>query len=474
MEQPSKIFKVLIYTLVFFAGFANLATEIIGPRLVASLFGSTTIIWAIIISVTLVGISVGYFLGGRVPHKLVIRFLPVILIANAIWLLAISWFIWSLPADVASVGYLAIGVTATAAFFPPAVLFSMLSPLAISLISANRPAETISRDVGNIYAIGTLGSVLGALAAAFLLIPWVGLSSSLRLFSVGAVLFAIIFLTPRLRWLGAALLIAVTLFPFPSFRRGEAENLILLAQREGYYQTIRVYTDNSTFISMDLGPTFHTAMRLSDQEPLYKYATEMIALAGDVKGKDILIIGGAGHTQARVLERRGARVTEVEIDPFVVELSDQFFGKMAGAVIVTDGRAYLEQNSQAKYDLILVDAFDGLASAPVQLTTQEFFIAVDRTLKPGGRLIYNFIGVPQGAKSNSFRALAATMSSVFADVRASHMEGERLTNLILIASQSVMSDIAFPAAPQYGMILTDDLNPIEIFYEQARAGAYFQ
>jgi hypothetical protein len=44
MKQNSLAFKLLIYSLVFFAGFANLATEIIGPRLVASLFGSTTII----------------------------------------------------------------------------------------------------------------------------------------------------------------------------------------------------------------------------------------------------------------------------------------------------------------------------------------------------------------------------------------------------------------------------------------------
>ena len=187
MKQNSLAFKLLIYSLVFFAGFANLATEIIGPRLVASLFGSTTIIWAIIISITLIGISIGYFLGGRVPASKVLQTLPIILIANAIWLLAVSWFVWKIPGDIASAGYLSITVTCFISFFPPAVLFSMISPLVISMLASVHPPEVISRDVGNIYALGTLGSVLGALAAAFVLIPYVGLSTSLRLFALGAV-----------------------------------------------------------------------------------------------------------------------------------------------------------------------------------------------------------------------------------------------------------------------------------------------
>ena len=464
---------VLIYSLVFFSGFANLATEIIGPRLVASLFGSTTVIWAIIISVTLIGISVGYFLGGRVPQQRVLRVLPWILIANAAWLLAVSWFIWIIPADFATVGYLSISVTAIIAFFPPAVLFSMTSPLAISLAAAVHPKETIAQEVGNIYALGTLGSVLGALAAAFFFIPYVGLTTSLRIFSILATLFAIAFLAPRLRLAGPVLLAACLLIPQPAYRWGDDLGLTLLAQTEGYYQTIRVFTDNSVFVQMNLGPTFHTQMSLVDKEPIFGYASQMIRLAGDVRGKRILIIGGAGHTQARALEKRGAAVTEVEIDPFVVSLSDRYFGEIVGPVVVTDGRAYLEQLGSEQFDYIFVDAFDSLASVPPQLITREFFEAVDRALLADGRLIFNFIGVPSGTRSNSFRALSATMGSVFTDTRASHLEGETLLNVIMMASQTTMGDIDLPDAPLDGRVLTDDLNPAEIYFEQARAGYYF-
>lgn len=474
MTNHSGVRSTVFYALVFLAGFANLATEIIGPRLVASLFGSTTVIWAIIISVTLVGISVGYVLGGRTPPGRVLRVLPVALIVNAIWLTLVSWLIWRLPHQFAAVGYASIALVSIAAFFPPSVLFSMTSPLIISLISSYTPQDKIAREVGNLYAISTLGSVVGALAAAFILIPYLGLSASLKLFAIGSALFAIVFMQPRWRLAGASVLLALVFAPQPSYQLEESENMTLLEQREGYYQTIRVFTDHTTYVRMDLGPTFQTSMSLPDKEPIYHYAAEMVALAGEVRGKQILIIGGAGHTQARVLEKRGASVVEVEIDPHVIALSDRYFGEIEGEVLAADGRAYLERLQGRQYDLIILDAYDALASAPVQLTTREFFEACNRALIPGGRLIFNFIGVPSGPSANSFRAIAATMQTVFADVRASQIDGEDLTNLILIGAQTELADSDFPAAPTGGAILTDDLNPIEIYFEQARSGFYFR
>jgi spermidine synthase len=473
VKQASLAFKVLIYSLVFFAGFANLATEIIGPRLVASLFGSTTIIWAIIISITLIGISLGYFLGGRVPPGRVLRVLPILLVLNAIWLLAVSWLVWKIPGDIASAGYLSITVTCCIAFFPPAVLFSMTSPLVIALLTSIHPPEVISRDVGNIYALGTLGSVLGALAAAFVLIPYVGLSTSLRMFALGALIYAILLFSGRRRWIGLAILLATLFVPQPSYHPAQDFSSVLLEQREGYYQTIRVYSDNQTYIRMDLGPTFHTKMRLSDKEPMYGYATRMLEIAGDVSGKNILIIGGAGHTQARALEKRGATVTEVEIDPFVIQMSDRHFGKINGKVIATDGRTYLQQFRDGGFDLVFVDAFDGLASAPPQLTTREFFEDVNRALAPGGRLLYNFIGIADGPGSNSYRSLASTMGSVFSDTRVALTDSGHLANLVLVASQQPLTDLGLPPAPRGAKVLTDDLNPIEIYFEQARASYYF-
>ena len=100
----------------------------------------------------------------------------------------------------------------------------------------------------------------------------------------------------------------------------------------------------------------------------------------------------------------------------------------------------------------------GPDSVPSQLTTQEFFEEIQRALKPGGRLIYNFIGVPLGPRSTSFRALSATMSAVFPHVRASWIELERIQNIIFLASPQEQQVPDFQVPVSGGMILTDDLN----------------
>ncbi len=465
--------KTIIFTLVFFSGFANLATEIIGPRLVASLFGSTTVVWAIIISVTLLGISIGYYLGGRVPFERVNSILPLVMVVNACWLLAISWIIWWIPNQIsgvdlqnAAINYGLITLISVAAFLAPAALFSTVSPVAITLLSRDTPTEQVSKTVGNVYALGTIGSVSGALAAAFYLIPWVGLSSSLRLFAVLLVLFSAYFWLRKRSYVVVAALALCLFIPQPDLIWDS--DLTLLLQREGYYQTIRIYTDDSTFIRFHLGPVYESEMDLRTFEPRFGYAKRILDSIGDIQGKKILMIGGAGHSLTRALENRGATLTEVEIDPIVVQVSDKFFGPIEGEVVVQDGRTYVNQAGADTFDYVVVDAFNGPASIPPQLTTLEFFESVEDILKPDGKLIYNFIGYHDGPKAESYFALATTMSAAMEDVRVMKADVPIVQNIVFVASPSALLDSDLERAPANGVLLTDDLNPVEIFFERAQ------
>ncbi len=470
--------RLMLYLLVFCGGFANLAAEIIGPRLFASLFGSTTIIWAVMISVTLLGLAAGYALGGYVPRGRVLRVLPAVLLVNAAWLVLVSWIVWQLPATFArasiAVNLTIILFTIGVAFLVPSVLFGMLSPLAITLLTQDQPPEATSRIVGHVYALSTAGSVLGALCAAFLFIPWVGLAASLQAFAVMLVLFAAYFWRGQGRWRVGAALVFCLLLPQPDYHWQDDDGLTLLEQREGYYQTIRVYTDHESFVQMHLGPTFQSKIDLQTGDPAFSYAEKLLPLAGDVRGQAVLVIGGAGHALAHTFERRGAQVTEVEIDPFVVALSDQYFGAIEGQVVVEDGRIYVERVPPGTFDLIVIDAFDGAANVPPQLTTLEFFEAVRRALKPDGRMLYNFIGTPQGARSGSFRAISATLSAAFDHVGSTEATGEQSQNIILAASPSPLDDSSLWTLPQGGLLLTDDRNPMELLLSRARTFFYFR
>jgi predicted membrane-bound spermidine synthase len=160
-NTPKQYHTLIIFLFVFFSGFASLATEIIGPRLFSSLFGYTTQIWAAIISVTLLGISLGYYFGGRVPRQRIAQLLPIVLIVNAIWLLGISWLIWSVPIALLQFGFISVLLVAGLAFLVPAMLFSFASPMSITLLSENRSPEWIDRQRAGCAAGGFLPDPLG-------------------------------------------------------------------------------------------------------------------------------------------------------------------------------------------------------------------------------------------------------------------------------------------------------------------------
>ena len=43
--------------------------EILAPRMYTPFFGSSTYIWTVVIGVVMASLSVGYFIGGRLPVK---------------------------------------------------------------------------------------------------------------------------------------------------------------------------------------------------------------------------------------------------------------------------------------------------------------------------------------------------------------------------------------------------------------------
>ena len=59
---------MLLYAIIFVSGSAVLALELLASRIMTPYFGVSLYIWTGILSITLVALALGYWLGGRLPR----------------------------------------------------------------------------------------------------------------------------------------------------------------------------------------------------------------------------------------------------------------------------------------------------------------------------------------------------------------------------------------------------------------------
>ncbi|MCX7823123.1 MAG: polyamine aminopropyltransferase [Syntrophobacterales bacterium] len=118
------------------------------------------------------------------------------------------------------------------------------------------------------------------------------------------------------------------------------------------------------------------------------------AMFAHPKPEKVLIIGGAeGATLREVLKHRTVkRAVLVDIDGELVEICKKYlpswhqgsFDDPRVEVVIDDGRAYVE-NSQEKFDVIIVDLSDPFEDSPaVFLFTKEFYLLLKEHLTPYG------------------------------------------------------------------------------------------
>ena len=189
--------KTYLYFTVFTSGMTTLAVEFAASRLLGSVFGTSNLVWASIIGLILIYLTVGYFLGGRWAdrwpnYRVFYSILAwgaftaglVPFIARPVLIRAAQAF------DHLQVGVLLGSFTAVLVLLViPITLLGTISPFAIRLaLKDSRKAGEIS---GKIYAISTLGSFLGTFTPDLLLIPLLGTRLTFVVFALALVMVAL-------------------------------------------------------------------------------------------------------------------------------------------------------------------------------------------------------------------------------------------------------------------------------------------
>src|SRR5512146_3184468 len=177
--------RLPLLALVFIAGVVSLAIEMCGPRLMAPYFGTSQIIWATQIGFTLLYLSLGYFIGGRLADRypraeVVCGITAVAALATGLIPLisrsVLDWSVGGMTNANPSV-FISALIAVNLLFAVPTILLGMVSPFAIRLTVEQ--VGSAGRSAGSLYALSTLGSIIGAFLPALVLIPAWGVRNTL-------------------------------------------------------------------------------------------------------------------------------------------------------------------------------------------------------------------------------------------------------------------------------------------------------
>jgi predicted membrane-bound spermidine synthase len=404
--------------LVFTAGAGTLSTEIAASRLLAPYFGSSTIVWANIIGLILVYLSLGYWFGGRLADRRPEPRLLGWIVVTAALFIAVLPFVSRPVLDIAVRGLDAVSVgavvgsffAALALFAVPVTLLGSVSPFAIRL--ALDDVEEAGTVAGRLYALSTVGSIVGTFVSALLLIPLIGTQRTMLLSSVLLVLAGALVLGAR--WQLLTIAVATLLFvPAETIKASSG----LLYETESPYQYVQVLQkpDGSRVLKLNEGVAVHSVWY--PRSVLTGGEWDMFLVVPPLLGRPVenmLVIGNAGGTIARAYGKLypDVRIDGVEIDPEVTEAGRRFLGLGDNPrlhVITADGRPFLAGTDE-RYDLIVVDAYRQ-PYIPFYLATREFFRLAREHLTPGGVLAVNVAAVPGDEKLGE--AIGTTLLAEF-------------------------------------------------------------
>lgn len=418
----------LAATIVFISAAAVLVLETVALRLIAPYVGVTLQTNTAVIGAALMAIAVGAWSGGRAADRVADprRLLgPLLLIGAGLILLTLPVVRYVGEATRGTGDASATLLLAMAAVIVPAGLLSAIAPM-VAKLQLRSLAET-GTVVGRLSGLGTLGGIVATFATGFILVA--AFRTSTILIGTGIVVASVgtVVLWYDRRRAGrpaggnALTGAAVALLPLSLLLVAVAPNP---CQRETEYHCVRVVTDpaRDTGRTLELDTLRHSYVDLADPEYLeFEYTRGIAAVVDSARppgvAMDALHIGGGGFTMPRYLaaNRPGTRSTVLEIDGGVVELGRQKLGvdRIPDLTVrVGDARTGLQDQPAGRYDVVVGDAFGGMA-VPWHLTTREVAEQVRDVLKPDGVYAVNVIDY---APDRFARAEIATLKAVFPHV----------------------------------------------------------
>ncbi|MCD4731677.1 MAG: fused MFS/spermidine synthase [Bacteroidales bacterium] len=420
--------KYILEIIILLAGTITMVFEIVGSRVLGPYFGASIFVWTSLIGIIMGSLSLGYWLGGKFSEKQSsFRFLSWMLLLAGffIFLNAIGhdYVLARIIKYIPDFRFKTV-VSVIILFAPASVFLGMVLPYAVKLkIESIRTSGSL---IGNLYALSTIGSIIGTFMAGFILVPAFGFSNILFALSVILVLIALADFIMVRKLIPGSLTVALCICILFFWIKKHNQRLDYI-DTDTQYNRVLIYntTDQVTgrpVKMLNVNDEQSSAMFLDKDDDLVFEVLKYYRLVEHFNPNfsTALMIGGSGYAFPKDYLNRypEAHIDVVEIDPGLTELARLHFNLPDDQrlnIYHEDGRTFLNRCDK-KYDAVFMDAYKSMITIPFQLTTQEAVQHIFDMLNDDGAIYANVISSLDSKNNYFLRSEVATYKSVFPQV----------------------------------------------------------
>jgi spermidine synthase len=436
--------RQLVLAVFTLSGFASLAIEVIWFRVIVLLIRPTVYGYAMMLATLLLGIAAGSYLAAHLlkrPRRWIALLAGFELLMAIVALLSVQMLVFHarlLPAARVWLStilpeYHAFSIVASLlTILPTALLMGVSFPIGLRLwtgAAGDHSSPVVARRVGTFYSLNVTGSIVGSLAAGFVLLPLLGSRWSLVVVCVVMLASGLALIwrselsgTARLAGaVAATLAFAVGVWqmedPFKLFLRLRYPGQEVVWSEEGVQGTVSVHRSRE-------GLALHLEgnHQANDAPGGVHAAIGHLPMALHPFARTALVIGlGGGATAGAVSTHEGVDVDVVELSEGVVRAA-RFFSHINHGVLtrpnvrlrVDDGRNHLLATSR-RYDVITADLILPIFSGAGNLYSAEYFHLVRNALAENGLALQWVWGTEA-----EYKTIMRTFVSVFPNATLWH------------------------------------------------------
>ena len=433
------------------SGMVALIYQVAWNRIFSLLLGSSVYAFSLILTVFILGLAFGTASFSRLLHRFgdIMKVYGITQIIIGLFAISIiplfghipfanRWVYENLGLQFESV-QLANFAIIFALIFVPTFFMGAQFPLVIKLMA--RKLETLGRHVGRAYACNTIGAIVGSFVAGFILIPGLGLQTTLisavflnvllgitilafgsrfsfnvKIYALPAVLMFSVLMAQSIGPWDKSVISSGSFMPYRigDLKEAELKKNKILFFKEGMHTTVTTELSVSGNIFLRVNGKTDASLALDMRTQLLSGYLPMLFHPDP---KSTLVVGqGSGITLGAVEQFPVKEIKLVEISPAVIEGS-RFFDPFNHHALddkrvtlrLEDGRNHIALTGDT-YDVIISEPSNPWISGVGALFTVNFFELLKKRLNPGGVAC---IWVHTNMSPESFKSIIRSFSQEF-------------------------------------------------------------